>query len=343
MRSSTGKFAANRRSVLAVLASAPLACARRGLQGQYYFIEDGPALRSLEAHGRSLGELCPAWFTFGVDGILRSHVNTDLRARLSQLRLRVMPLIVNEGFAPEIAGRVLNDRALRAKALSDLVSAASRYRLAGFELDFENIAAADREAYTSFVAELAGQLKKNGASLSVAVPAPLLPAQPAAEHQPTPVSLGFDYAGLAGHSAWLSLMAYDEHTAQPGPIASGPWVEACLKHLLRTVPPKRIRLGIPFYHRRWSRAAMKEGTYTEAAQLAAARNTTVRPDSSEQEATFRFTGPEGEETVWLHNAETLRARLEMAERFELAGFAAWRLGQEDPAFWDLTRGNRRYK
>ena len=47
--------------------------------------------------------------------------------------------------------------------------------------------------------------------------------------------------------------------------------------------------------------------------------------------------PEGPQShvVWLENSESVAARLEIANRYHVAGIAAWRLGQEDPAVWSL--------
>lgn len=313
-----------------VAAPAVLRGARR-LPGQYYFLEDDAALRSLDAHGWRLGLVCPGWFQFEKDGRLQEQISQPVLARFVKFGLRVMPLVTNGGFVSQIAHLVLNDAGLRRKAIAQLCGAAVRYGLAGFELDFENVDAADRGAYTAFVAELAERLQAKGRQLSVSVPAPLLPSLQ--NPQPTAMSLGIDYGELARHADWLSLMAYDEHTSEPGPIASAPWVEACLQHLAKSVPAERLKLGVPFYHRRWTRDGVREGSFEEAKQLAAANKASLEIHREQRESTFRVTAGGGEQTVWVHSAESLKERIRMASRYGLAGFAAWRLGQEDPEFW----------
>jgi spore germination protein len=37
--------------------------------------------------------------------------------------------------------------------------------------------------------------------------------------------------------------------------------------------------------------------------------------------------------VWIENASSVRARLDLADAYKIAGVAFWRLGQEDPAAW----------
>src|SRR5579859_4967711 len=39
--------------------------------------------------------------------------------------------------------------------------------------------------------------------------------------------------------------------------------------------------------------------------------------------------------VWIENAASVRARLDLAARYDIAGVAFWRLGQEDPAAWPV--------
>jgi spore germination protein YaaH len=40
--------------------------------------------------------------------------------------------------------------------------------------------------------------------------------------------------------------------------------------------------------------------------------------------------------VWIENAASVRARLDLAARYDIGGVAFWRLGQEDPAAWPVV-------
>jgi spore germination protein YaaH len=37
---------------------------------------------------------------------------------------------------------------------------------------------------------------------------------------------------------------------------------------------------------------------------------------------------------WLENEDTVKARLALARKYELAGVSAWRLGYDTPALWN---------
>lgn len=324
------------------MAAAPIACSQIRAKGQYYFVEDRASMQSLARHARQIGLLCPAWYTFGPHGKLEETIGPVTRETIARNRMKVVPLVANKGFDPAIAHAVLGDARNREASVEALSEAAERNGFAGYELDFENVPMEDRDAYVAMVAALSVELRKRNRTLSIAVPAPLLPAPPGSVYRPTASAPSFDYRELARHADWISLMAYDEHTqpGQPGPIASHPWVEACLMHLLEAVPAKKLKLGIPFYHRRWSAQGVAEGSFAEAAMLAQAYGIPLGVQKQEREISFRFSGDHGDEVVWLHGAQSLMARLDLASRYRLAGFAAWRLGQEDPDFWTLIGGGK---
>jgi spore germination protein YaaH len=51
---------------------------------------------------------------------------------------------------------------------------------------------------------------------------------------------------------------------------------------------------------------------------------------------FQYSDADGVHTGWYENSRSLEAKLGLMEEFHLRGFAAWKLGVEDPAFWSLS-------
>jgi spore germination protein YaaH len=51
---------------------------------------------------------------------------------------------------------------------------------------------------------------------------------------------------------------------------------------------------------------------------------------------FQYHDDTGLHTGWYEDSKSLEAKLELMQKYHLRGFAAWRLGVEDPAFWALA-------
>lgn len=305
-----------------------------------YYVNEPASWRSLQKHGQQLGLVSPDWFVVEELGQLSSAVDSKVVAWARQHSVPLMPLVVNRGFRPEVAAAVLASEGSRRRVVEQLVRAAGEHNFAGFVLDFEHVPAAERDNLTRFVITLVSELRRGGRRLGVAVHPPLLPARVPDSQRwiANEDSFAFDLGALSRHADFISLMAYDMHyqAGDPGPIASLPWVEACLQRTLKFVPRHKLMLGVPFYHRRWSAQKVDEGTYAQALELAEQSRAQIETHPFHREKTFTFRNGEGTNQVWFNDAGALADRISLARRYRLRGFSAWRLGQEDPALWTAT-------
>lgn len=314
-----------------------------GLQRHFYATADEESLASLRGHARDLDLASPQWFEVDASGRLVDHVDATVADWAKRAKLRLMPLVLNQGFRPEIAHLVLTDPGLQKELVRGLVENGDRLKLRGFQLDFENVPPDDRAAFTAFVKSLSDGLRGRGMRLSVAVPAPLYDAPgPLNENPVNERALAFDYRALAAACDFLTVMLYDQHTSNdnPGPVAGLPWVEASLRRVIAEAPPKKLMLGIPLYYRRFQPKGIVEGTHTEALALSRARDAAITRDDREGESTFAFEEEGARNVVWLQDARSVRGRLDLARRFRLLGFSAWRLGHEDPEAWPYLSGRK---
>lgn len=299
----------------------------------FYFIQDDASRQSLERHYRKMNLISPVWFHVKLGGNVEVTVDSTLLASASKWGIPLLPVIVNGDFDAAVGSSVLQNPEISEKVIQVLITSAELYKLSGYQLDFENIAPQDRDNYVKFATRLGHLLHAKHKKLSVAVGAPLIPASAgntsplmwaASDHSKT-----FNYAGLSRAADSITLMAYDEYTSEPGPIAGLPWVKACLEAALTHIPAAKLLLGVSLYHRRWSGSKVTTGSYDEATALA--RKFRIFPSlhPMQQEMSFQLET----NTVWFSNAESVAKRVELVDHYKLAGFSAWRLGQEDPAVW----------
>lgn len=333
------------RAVIGVMLGLALAgrAQAAGLQRHFYATADPESLASLRRNARDIDLASPQWFHVDASGRLVDQVDAEVADWARRTKVRLMPLVLNEEFRPEIAHLVLTDSRIQSDLVRDLLAAGQRLKLRGFQLDFENVPAGDRAAFTAFVRSLSEKLRSRGLRLSVAAPAPLYDAPGSLNQNPVNErAQAFDYRALAAASEFLTIMMYDQHTASdnPGPVAGRPWVEACLKIVLAEAAAKKVMLGLPLYYRRFRPAGVLEGTHAEAIALSLERNATVSRDPLEGENTFTFEEDGAKNVVWFHDALSLRERLDLARRLRLLGFSAWRLGHEDPSAWPYLSGRK---
>jgi spore germination protein YaaH len=321
--------------VIAVAALLPQAAVP--MRRHFYLVDEPDSLVSLQRNRASIDVVSPVWFTFTKAGKVESRVDTAVVEWAATHKLPLIPLFVNEGFRPETARRLLRDEPLQSAVIQELAQLAAARRFAGLQLDFEGLAVEERGAYASFVARFADTMQRLRMELSVAVPAPLAPsADPVSGHWPANEhAAAFDYLLLGKAADSLSVMTYDQHTSpeRPGPIAGYAWVDASVRKVLEQVPARKIMLGLALYHRRWNAANVTAGAYLEARGLAVEKSAQINFDNVHREANFRFVEGDIPNTVWFSNAQSLRSRVDLIGKYKLAGFSAWRLGQEDPVVW----------
>lgn len=199
----------------------------------------------------------------------------------------------------------------------------------GVNIDIEGFYDADGPAVTSFVQQLADRVRAWGGVTSYdftvmtdtwATPPP-----------------GFEYWSTAPDRRAISaavdyavLMAYDEFNRHrpAGPVASRAWVDEALRYQLRYSDPGAILLGVPLYGRIWSGTTPATATMSDMESFAANGTHTFDPRFGMD----RLTLADGRYT-WEETPPTLAYRVDLVERFGLAGTASWRLGFDNPRVW----------
>jgi spore germination protein YaaH len=319
--------------------------------GMYYYSPDPNGLKSLAQHVSQMTLVAPQSFWVDGEGFVHGQVPTPILEAARRAKVAVMPLVVNPGFDRPMASALLRSVRAQRRAVTYLAYLARRDHFVGWQLDLEYIDPEDKSYYTQFVQRAAARLHREGRLLSIAVVprfSDVYPdADPSKEFQGGEWGAPYDFRALGRVVDFMTLMTYDQFngTTPPGPVAGYDWIKAALDYAIARVPPQKVLLGIPFYGREW----IQSGDVTSARTLifADAQNRMEqlrlagRWDDRWRTPWFQYRDDSGLHTGWYDDSRSLEAKLELMQEYHLRGFAAWRLGVEDPGFWTLARAKGR--
>ena len=317
-----------------------------GRMVQMYYVNTDEGRASLFAHLRQIDVLSPGWYDANADGSLTGYARRDVIDAAHAGGVAIIPLVVNKDVDPDVAHAILADPARRAALAANLVNEAKTYGYAGFQLDFEQIPWTDRDLLTALTQDCASAFHAAGLNLSIAV-IPRLPGDASASGTLLDYfrqwSGAYDFAALAKAADFLSFMTYDEHNGvtPPGAVSGTPWMRQALEFSLQGVPPEKATLGLPTYYHDWTGVGrLTSSSYADALILAQTHGATPAFDATQEEMHFSYSAYGVQHELWIQSTETLRRKLALMYEYGLKGISVWRLGFEDPSFWNLIPPRR---
>ncbi|HEX5115359.1 MAG TPA: glycosyl hydrolase family 18 protein [Pseudonocardiaceae bacterium] len=285
--------------------------------------EASPWIYGLDAGGEIVDQYSPGQ---------RAEVTGDI-ARLRGAGIRLVPTVANvvDGdFAYQPIAGILHDSARTDAHVAAIVDLVEREDFAGIDIDYEDLHAADRQAFTDYLTGLAGALHSRGKLLSVAL---FAKATDAGYDQR---NVAQDYAAIGRVADQVRLMGYDYHwsTSPPGAIAPIGWINSVLAYARTQIPPDKIVLGIPMYGYDWVGNQGASVTWQQAVRLAQRHHVPITYDKATQSPWFRYTDSAGTvHEVWFENAASVAAKLSAARAAGAGGVFLWLYGPEDTGMW----------
>lgn len=304
------------------------------------------------AASKGLTTIVPTWFHVkDVQGNLESIASADYVNYAHQAGLEVWAAIrdFDGGIGSNDESlQLLSQSSSRENLISQLMSAVTQVGIDGINVDFEKISKDCGEHYIQFIRELSVKCRQNGIVLSVD------------NYVPKGYNQQYNRKEQGVVADYVIIMGYDEHNGsslEAGAVSSYDFVKEGIEETIKEVPAEKVISGIPFFTRLWTEipktqeelnqeAGTEEADYpmkvtSEAMGMSTAKEKisqagaeiTLDEATGDNYATWEADGVTYE--IWLEDATSIEPKLKLMKENNLAGTAAWALGQESSDIWDL--------
>lgn len=249
--------------------------------------------------------------------------------------LKVWAMISNESMI-DTTSEIMNDYKLRNKLINNIVNLVVKYNLDGINIDFENMYMEDKAMFNRFLIELEPRLNEMGKVLTVDVTAP--------DGSET-WSMCFDRNTISKVADYIIFMAYDQYGAssnKEGTTAGCDWVEANITKFLgqEGVNPDKLVLAVPFYTRLWKEANGKVSSETvdlKDVDKVIPANVEKKWNDNLKQYYIEYTQNGAVYKMWIEDLKSISAKLDLINKYKLAGAAYWEKDRESPEVWDIVK------
>ena len=249
--------------------------------------------------------------------------------------LKVWAMISNESML-DTTSEIMNDYKLRNKLINNIVNLVVKYNLDGINIDFENMYMEDKAMFNRFLIELEPRLNEMGKVLTVDVTAP--------DGSET-WSMCFDRNTISKVADYIIFMAYDQYGAssnKEGTTAGCDWVEANITKFLgqEGVNPDKLVLAVPFYTRLWKEENGKVSSETvdlKDVDKVIPANVEKRWNDNLKQYYIEYTQNGAVYKMWIEDLKSISAKLDLINKYKLAGAAYWEKDRESPVVWDIVK------
>ena len=305
--------------------------ARSYVRWAYYVPDDPRSYAALQASHPYLDIVSPDAWRLQPDGSITSRIQPRGVAQMRSWGLRGVPMLSNSRWADPMRPFVASPAA-RPRAARQLAALVIEGGYDGIHFDIEYIQTRDGPALEAFVADVGARIRGDGRLVTMA-----LPAKTARENRDP----AFNYARLGRLLDLAVIMAYDYSYAagKPGPVAPLPWVNQVVDYSLSQIPREKVLLGIPWYGYDWNISARRPGRYVAYGEVAGKQGVHGY-DGLIQAPSLYYIANGQRHQVWYENARSVSQKLKIVVNQGLGGWAAWRLGYDDPAIWQLINPRR---
>ena len=274
--------------------------------------------------------ISPTWFFLSDnEGSFVSIGNGAYVQEAHARGLEVWALVDNFTYDVDIR-EILSYTSRRQKLIGGLVETALALGVDGINVDFEQVPEDAGEDYIEFIRELSIPCRANGLVLSVD------------NYVPKNYNSHYHWKEQGIVADYVIVMGYDENyggSQETGRVASIGSVEEGIRTMTEYVPAEKVVNAVPFYTRIWETGT--DGVKSQAVGMTTAENFLAQrgiepvwdEETCQNYAEFEENGAFFQ--VWLEDAQSLQAKLQVMGQYGIGGVAAWKLGYEagHPDVW----------
>lgn len=275
-----------------------------------------------------------------INDILDEQFIKDMHAQ----GIKVTPFLSNHWGRKRAQAALKNPMPL----IEELVAAINKYNFDGVNVDLENLLPKDKDNLTNFMKFLRKALPREK-TLSIAVAA-----------NPNKLTstwiVAYDYKALAEYVDYMVVMTYDEHSygGGEGPVAGIEFVEKSLQVVLEEVSKDKVVMGIPLYGRFWEQGEDVGGEAIVMGQMPNIINQyklVPKYDVTTETPHVTLKVKEGQRgpyvngryldagtyNIWYENENSIKAKLELVNKYDILGAGLWALDNENVEFWNYYK------
>ncbi len=280
--------------------------------------------------GTNINVIAPTWFLLsGNTGDYVNNASTSYVQYAHGQGIEVWAVLDNFNMNCSLH-EILKNTKQRDTLIGNLIADCKKFDIDGINVDFEQVSTDTKHHYIQFIRELSVACHDNDLIVSVD------------NYVPTDYTAFYNREEQGRYVDYVVIMGYDEHTSgssTAGSVASLPFVEAGIKNTLDVVEADKVINGIPFYTRGWATKGEEVDvwTYTMGSQKQFASSHGIEVEWDETLGQYY-----GENTVdgvlyqiWMEDAKSVQAKLDVMSKYDVAGVAQWKLGLETNDVWSV--------
>ena len=275
--------------------------------------------------------LAPTWFTLvSDDGEVNCKASSSYVKKAHKQGMQVWGVLDNfQNDQGIVCSAFLETLESRSGVIDEVISKAKDYKLDGINVDIEGLGETHGEDFVEFVREISIACRRAGLIISIN------------NYVPYNFNDYYDLLEQGTFADYIIIMGYDEHFAgseEAGSVASIGYVEYGIQEALKEVPADRLINAIPFYTRGWTTKGtsvssvvldmVEAKTFVEEHKMKEEWNSTAGQYYAEKKSGKKLY------QIWREDKKSVETKLEVMEKYGLAGVAVWRLGLETNDVWD---------